>query len=118
MAGPACSVYARRSLTEDILVEIELRLSDGADEVNGTRKGRIWDVWVANRPFHVAVRKTADVLSQCEDELLELGLLPDEVPFLIELSAGANEPEDYTFLARVSEELARIVDGIATVPVK
>lgn len=118
MAGPACCVYARGPLTENILLKIGLHLSDAVDVVNGTRKGRVWDVRVANRPYHVAIRKTTDVLSQYEDELLELGLRPDEVPFLIELSAGANAPEDYTLLGRLSRELAEIVGGTATVPVK
>lgn len=59
---------------------------------------------------------TEDVLWDCEDELLELGLLPEYAPFRVVLCAGCNAREDYELLRRLSGDLVSLLDGISTEP--
>jgi hypothetical protein len=58
------------------------------------------------------------VLWDCEDELLDLGFLPEDAPFRVVLSAGLNGAEDYATLRWLARGLADLLKGYPTEPEK
>ena len=116
--GPCCAVYARCLLTDARLDRIAAYLADVSRPQVAPCGGREWSISVLGRPVTVRVERTEDVLWDCEDELLELGLLPEYAPFRVVLCAGCKSFEDYELLRRLSEDLAPILDGIVTLPSK
>jgi hypothetical protein len=118
VAGPTSAVFGRGALTEGRLADIDALLAAKASRVSRTRKGRVWDVQIAGRPVHVSVENTEDVLWDCEDELLEAGLLPEDAPFRVVLSAGVNDAIDYDVLRDLANDLAVILGGPSSEPTK
>lgn len=118
VAGPTSAIFGRGALTEGRLADIDALLAAKASEIARTRKGCAWDVWIAGRPVHVRVENTEDVLWDCEDDLLEAGLLPDDAPFRVVLSAGVNDPVDYEVLRELAGSLAAILGGPSSEPTK
>ncbi len=116
--GPCCTVYARCELTEGLLDTIASYLADASRPRGGLPRGREWYIRVFGRPVSVQVERTEDVLWDCQDELLELGLLPEYAPFRVVLCAGCNSYEDYELLRRLSGDLVSLLDGIPTEPTK
>lgn len=116
--GPTCAVYARCKLTGDHLLQVDTLLSKLAGKIERTRKGRVWDVWIDDCPIHVCVEITDEVLWDCEDELLELDMLPDDAPFRVVLSAGLNGREDYDILRSLALQLVPLINGVPTEPEK
>ncbi len=96
MAGPACEVLIE-SDGGPLLDEVDSVLAALAEQVERTRKGRVWDVWVGGRPVHVVVNGATAA---------------------IELSAGCNGPEDYVALERLATKLAERLGGLASPPSK
>lgn len=96
MAGPACSVILSEH-SKQTLQDLDVILAAFADRLERTRKGRVFDLWKEQRPYHVHFR---------EEELT------------IELSAGCNGREDYRFLETLSEALATRLNGVASPPEK
>jgi hypothetical protein len=111
VAGPTSAIFGRGALMEGRLAAIDALLALKASGITRTRKGRAWDVRIAGRPVHVSVEDTEDVLWDCEDELLEAGLLPADAPFRVVLSAGANDAVDYDVLRDLAGSLAAILGG-------
>ena len=118
MAGPTCAIFGRGALTESRLVDIDKLLASKSTVLVRTRKGKVWDVEIDERPVHVQIENTEDVLWDCEDELLDAGLLPEDAPFQVVLSAGLNSRVDYDMLKVLSMELAILIGGSATEPTK
>jgi hypothetical protein len=116
--GPCCSVYVRRPLSGEPLVELDAYLAGCAERVERTRKGRHWSAWISGRPVAVRVERTEEVLWDCEDDLLELGLLPEDAPFRVVVCAGLDSPEDRAILHRLAQGLSALLDGQATAPIK
>ena len=96
MAGPTCEVVldAADGLALDAVDAI---LAAAAERIDRTRKGRVWDVWVGGRPVHVSVGGS---------------------PPAVALAAGCNSPEDYAVLRRLAGEMAAVLRGVASEPVK
>lgn len=94
--GPTCEVLL---LSNDnaTLDTIEVVLSEAAEEIVRTRKGRVWDLRVDGRPVHVAV----------------IGKTP-----VVTLAAGCNSPEDYLVLRRLANKVAEALGSVASPPVK
>ncbi len=96
MAGPTCEVLLNAD-DGPALDAIDAILATAAERIERTRKGRVWDVWVGGRPVHVSVGGS---------------------PPTVDLAAGCNNPEDYTVLRRLASEMAAVLCGIASEPVK
>ena len=96
MAGPTCEVLLEAD-DGPALDMIDAVLAAAAERIDRTRKGRVWDVWVAGRPVHVWV---------------------DGPPPAVGLAAGCNGPEDYAVLRRLTVGLAAALGGVASEPVK
>ena len=94
--SPTCEVLLE-SGEAPILDTIDAFLAPVADEIERTRRGRVWNVWIGGRPIHVAV--------VCS-------------PLSIEMSAGCNDAEDYAALRKLAEGLAEACDGLASEPIK
>jgi hypothetical protein len=80
-----------------VLDAVDSMLASAADRIERTRKGRVWDIWVRERPVHVRIEGS---------------------PPVVILSAGCNSPEDYAILRRLAADLARAVGGLASEPDK
>ena len=65
--------------------------------LSASRKGRVWEVWIDNRPIHVAIVAS---------------------PARIELAAGCNAAEDYTVIHNLAKGLAAILNGKVSEPEK
>jgi hypothetical protein len=96
MAGPTCEVLLEAD-DGPTLDAIDGVLAAAAEQVDRTRKGRVWDVRVGGRPVHVSV---------------------SGAPPSVTLSAACNEPEDYRVLKRLASELAGALGSIASEPEK
>jgi hypothetical protein len=83
--------------TNDELNAIHEFLACITGEIQHSRKGRVWDVWIDGRPIHVSVVNS---------------------PARIELSAGCKAIEDYTALRKVAQGLAVLLGGKASEPEK
>ena len=94
--GPTCEVLLPAD-DDTTLDAIDALLVATAEQINRTRKGRVWDVWIGGRPIHVHVTGS---------------------PPTAELSAGCNAPEDYTVLRQLSMSIAHSVGGLASEPEK
>src|ERR1044072_8637445 len=106
--GPASAVYLQTQLEDEVTDVINSHLASVAGKIQQTRKGRVWSIWINDRPIYISLEQTAKVLWDCEDELSQLKLLPEDVPSRIALSAGCNTPDDYAILQNLTEELAAI----------
>jgi hypothetical protein len=94
--GPTCEVLLNAD-DEHTLGVIDSILAVAAGTIKGTRKGRVWDIWIDGRPVHVWVEAS---------------------PPMLVLAAGCNSPEDYAILRRLAGTLAQALGGDASEPVK
>ena len=96
MAGPTSEVLIDR-VDGATLDAIDQALTSVAEEIERTRKGRAWNLFIRGHPIHVQVRNA---------------------PPAVELSAGCNEVEENENLRGLSEAIIRAVGGIASEPEK
>lgn len=85
------------SADDATLMAIDEVLGSLADRIDRTRKGRNWDLWIEERPFHVQVVDS---------------------PASITLAAGCNRAEDYGILRRLTKRIADAVGGVSSRPAK
>jgi hypothetical protein len=96
MAGPICEVLLEAD--DGVALDtIDAILTAAGEHIGRTRKGRVWDAWVAGRPVHVSVGGS---------------------PPAVTLAAGCNCPEDYDMLRRLAGEMAAALGGVASEPEK
>jgi hypothetical protein len=89
--GPVCEIPLTSDSSE-VLDAIDAVLAETATKILRTRRGRTWDIWVNERPFHVCVDKS--------------------LPAVL-VSAGCNDPEDRTLLCQLEAGIvARIRQSI------
>src|SRR5262245_24446681 len=108
MSGLVAAVYARQALDDAMLDTLDAVLAAGSDSLQRTRKGRVWDGTVNGRRIQVAVEETANVLWDCEEDLLSLGLLPDDAPFRVLITAPGRDPKDRAALDSLVSQIAKI----------
>jgi hypothetical protein len=72
----------------DVLDRIDAALSELTDEIVRTRKGRTWDIWINERPFHISI---------------------DDLSRTLLISAGCNGKEDHQLLRQVTESITTTV---------
>lgn len=96
MGGPACEVLLEVD-DNAALCAIDEILSAATTQIERTRKGRVWNLWIANRPVFVSVEQS---------------------PPSVVLSAGFNGQEDYAILRKLADEIALTLGGVASEPVK
>lgn len=94
--GPTCTISFATDLGSTLAI-VDSVLATAAEKVERTRKGRVWDIWMNGRPFHVDL---------------------DAKSSHIVLSAGCNVAEDIQLLRLLSAELATAVGGVASEPTK
>jgi hypothetical protein len=94
--GPTCEVLLDKDDGES-LDAVDSVLAAVAEKIERTRKGRVWDIWVAGRPVHISI---------------------DSSPPSISLSAGCNSVEDYALLKLLAAKLTEAMNGVASEPIK
>lgn len=94
--GPNCEVLIEHDDPVSLDM-IDALLANKADQIERTRKGRGWDVWINSRLIHMTV---------------------DGSRHSVMLSAGCNGAEDFELLRALSQELACTLGGVASEPVK
>ena len=98
--GPAETV-----LLENILKRI-------SNKVIGSRKGRYWEIANDNVVYYIDVRKTESRINDCEEELLELNLIPEEVPEVIFITSSLGRENDLAYCNLISNEIITNLNGI------
>lgn len=94
--GPTCEVLME--LDDDATLDsIDAILAAICPRIERTRKGRVWDVWIEDRPFHLSVHNN---------------------PPTVVLAAGCNDTEDYVLLRSLSGRIAAVLGGLASEPSK
>jgi hypothetical protein len=116
LSGLVTAVYGRRALEGATLDALDQVLAASTGSLQRTRRGRVWDCTVNGRPIHVAVEETANVLRDCEEELLSLGLLPGDVPLRVLITTPCRAPEDRTALDSLIPQIVTIVNGVSVGP--
>jgi len=96
MAGPSCEVQIPVDDSVD-LQRIDDALASFVDQLDRTRKGRVWNVRVHEHPYSISF---------------------DAETNLIELSAAVNDGVDYAVLRQLAALLADVVGGQASEPMK
>ena len=99
--GPTCEVVLDANVSPAQLDLIDAYLETHVESLQQTRKGRHWQGWIDERPITISVADAAD----------------DEPPAIV-LAAGCKDAEDYAMITRVSRDLAKLVGGTPTPPIK
>lgn len=94
--GPGCEVLLE-GVDDALLDGLDALLASFAERVERTRKGRVWDIMIGDRPFHVCV---------------------DESPPAVVLSAACNDSDDWALLSDLAQTIAERFGGIASPPEK
>lgn len=81
------------------------------DDVKETRKGRVWEVYLKTPDVGLTIRvqKTDGNLPELEDDLIELGLLPDNAPDCISIVTSRGTEMDLKSCQMLTES---ITDGL------
>lgn len=94
--GPMCEVLLQSD--EPLMLDtIDAFLESTSAQIERSRKGRAWHLWIDGRPIRVKIVTS---------------------PPAVELSAGCNDAQDYAVLKHVAEGLAAACNGSATEPIK
>jgi hypothetical protein len=103
------SIFGDGAFEEADLVAIDLILTERATDLKRTRKGRVWYYRRGDVYLDVRVEKVADVLFDCEDDLVDLELLPKPEQERLLISAPrCGDAED----AEIAELLRRIANEV------
>jgi len=94
--GPTSNVVTDKLITDEQLIAIDALLSTLASTIIRTRKGRVWTLWISERPIDLTVTD-----SRC-----------------VTLAAGLNSQQDYDILRQLGQSLATLLHGIASEPIK
>ena len=108
----AGSVYSQAPLAEIDLVEIDLALADQAERLTRTRKGRVWQYSRGGVVLDVRVQDLDQVLWDCEDELLSLGLLPEPGRYRVLFVSGLCRADADREIDRLCAAVASAVGGV------
>ncbi len=114
---PTRAAYFFRPIDDEMLETLDRLLSEHADDIVRTRRGRVFDVLIDKMIFHVALEETASVLHDCEDQLLEFGLLPEDVPCRVVISSPTGAPAGYAILRSLSSSIVGVLGGRTSEPV-
>ena len=114
MASFGAFVFSRQSDLNELSLELDKFVEVIGENLQRTRKGNDWRFWIAERPFHIAVRVTSRMLELVEEDLLEKNLLPEDAPYTVVVSSGLGSKRDRTEVLGLVSRVAEISDGIAT----
>lgn len=112
MSGIIQCIYAQRDLNGDVLDAVDCVLATSSAPLVRTRKSRVWNCRIDDRPVTVRIEVTARVLDDFEDELAALGLLPGQAPFLVVLDAACSTDEDSRVIESLAVRISQVVDGV------
>ncbi len=106
-----------RDFTVNDSIVIDELIRSICDEVIDTRKGRHWEAYLhkLNVGLTVHVTPTGECLHDCEEELLDLNLLPEDAPECISIIANLGTENDLKtcqlLTHRICEELDCLTSG-------
>ncbi len=99
--GPAVQISSRSKVDDGLLLAVDALLHAECTQVETTRKGRVFDVWVDDRPFHVWIEGADDSTEP----------IPSGMSSAIWISAGGNQPTDRELMLRLAGRIALEVGG-------
>ncbi|WP_395738199.1 hypothetical protein [Prosthecobacter sp.] len=94
--GPTAEVITAEPITDQQLLDIDDMITKLAAKFIRTRKGRVWSLWIDERPIHLSVTE----------------------PGVLVMAAGLHSPQDYDILRQLGQRLADLVGGLASEPIK
>jgi hypothetical protein len=125
MAGP--SIFALLEVEFDAArsVEADALLESVASKLVRTRRGRVWDIWIAapaelvtERPYSISIERIAP-LKEEDRELLDRSQRPlDSVKERLTISSGLNSKIDYAQIEMLAERFVSRFGGVVGVPIK
>lgn len=104
-------VFSKTPLKERDLAAVNQILSQHTVGLNRSRKGRHWTCSIRNVVLTIDVEAVDDILFDCEDDLLDCGLLPEPGICCISLVAPA-DVEAHREINDLCFALAKEIDGI------
>lgn len=107
----AGSVFSRRPFDADMATAIDRVLRSLAQDLQSTRKGRVWSCRAGDCGIGVSIEDLDQVLCHCEDELLEHELLPEPGMIRVFFFADLNLPQAAAEIDRLSYAVAEAIDG-------
>jgi len=110
------NIFLKQLYTIDEAVTIESILLKLSDEVFSTRKGIHWEVSKDNHIFSINIVDTESMLylDIQEDELLDLNLMPEDVPSTVIVNSNtcsSNLIQNCEFVTLLTSEIKKQLDG-------
>jgi hypothetical protein len=98
MSGPTIEICLDRPADEVSLATLDEVLERASSQITRTRKGRVWSLWIGERPYHVSV--------------------DNQDGHTVDISAGCNSPEDHENLTSLAQAICNAIGGIYDSPSK
>jgi hypothetical protein len=125
MAGPSIFALLEVELDAARLVEADALLESVASKLVRTRRGRVWDIWIAapedhvtERPYSITIERIA-LLDEEDLELLAGRQRPlDSVKERLIISSGLNSEIDYAQIEILAERFVSKFGGVSAAAVK
>ncbi len=102
------------SFSPIVSAEITRILLSQFDSVTQTRKGRVWEIDIAPNDVNLtlSVAPTKSVLHDVQDNLLELGFLPEDYPECIIIVSARGRSEDLDACSIVCDMLHQTLECV------
>ena len=113
------NIFLKQHYTIDDSVTIQSILEKYSDEVFSTKKGIHWEVSKDNYIFCINIVNTASrlYLEIEEDELLDLNLMPEDVPSTVIVSSNScssNKVENFDFVTLLTLNIKMQLNGFSS----
>ena len=126
MAGPSIRALLEVELDAVRLVEADALLESVATKLARTRRGRVWDIWIAvsdaevrERPYSISIERIGGALEEEDLELLVRGQRPlESVKERLSISSGLNSRVDYAQIEMLAQRFVSAFGGVSGVPIK
>lgn len=107
-------IFLRNDFTDHDSGRVHQILHSHCDDVRDTRKGRHWELYWREQAvgLTVHVHRTEEYLYDCEDELLDLDLLPEDAPECVSLVTNRGTEEDLSLCDLVTRRICEELQGM------
>lgn len=112
MSGFVATVLLREAYTPSLSGEVGKLLREEATAVQESRSSRHWEVKVGESFLTIDIQPTNPLYGDYDDLLINLNLDYEDVPELIEISAGSRSTDVQENLQQLAQTMAERLGGI------